>query len=79
MHCLEIRYDFRLTGITVDAVGLPVVLGNLVMDERDDVWTNGSLEDGRQAHRGLGGSPLLVIDGDKGTGSRQCLRKKHIC
>jgi len=55
-----------VTGITVDAVGLSVVLGNLVMDEGHDVWPDGGLEDGRKADRVASHFLLLVIDGDQG-------------
>jgi len=55
-----------VTGITVDTVGLSVVLGNLVMDEGHDVGSDGSLEDGWKADRVASHFLLLVIDGDQG-------------
>jgi len=55
-----------VTGITVNAVGLSVVLGNLVVDEGHNVGPDGSLEDGWKADRVASHFLLLVIDGDQG-------------
>jgi len=56
-----------VTGIPVDAVGLPVVLGDLVMDEGHDVGPDGGLENGRKADRAASYFTLVVVDGDQGT------------
>ena len=63
----------KLTGITVDAVGLPVVLSDLVMDEGDNVWTNGSLEDSWKADGSLGSFIFLRVNGDERTSRGQRL------
>jgi len=55
-----------VTGISVDTVGLSVVLGDFVVDEGDDVRPDGSLEDGWEADRVASRFLLLVIDGDQG-------------
>ena len=41
--------DHFLTGITVDTVWLAMILSNLVVDEANDVWSDGSFEHSWQA------------------------------
>jgi len=57
-----------MTGITVDTVGLSVVLGDLVVDEGHDVGPDWSLENGWKADRVASNFLLFVIDGDQGAG-----------
>jgi len=61
-----------VAGIPVDAVGLPMVLGDLMVDERDDVWTNGGLEDSWKANIRVGRTLLFRVNRHKRTGSRKC-------
>lgn len=39
------------TGGLADRVGLSAVLSNFVVDEADDVWPDGGLEDGGETDR----------------------------
>ena len=68
---------YQLTGILVDGVGLPVVLGDLVMDHGHDVGPDGSLVDGGQSAHILGRLILLCVDGDHGAGSGKRLKNKY--
>jgi hypothetical protein len=42
---------YELTGSLTDGVGLSTVLGNLIVDEVDNVGPDRSLEDGGEADR----------------------------
>ena len=66
-----------LTGVDIDGVCLPVVLGDLVVDGGHDVWPDGRLVDGGQGQRHPGGLGLLAVDGDDGTGGGQRLERNH--
>ena len=55
-----------------------MVLGDLMVDERDDVWTNGCLEDSWKAHIGVGRTLLFRVNRHKRTGSRKCLERYRL-
>lgn len=52
-----------------------MVLGNLMVDEADDIGTNGGLEDCGEADRSFGRLLLLGVDGDQRTRRGQRLKK----
>lgn len=66
---------FLITRILIDGVGLTVVLGDLVMNEGDDVGADGSPEDGRKTDSVTGGLVLERTDRDKRASSRQRLKE----
>ena len=68
------RITSSLTSITVDTVGLSVVLGYLVVDEGDNVGSDGGFEDSREADGGVCPLVLLAVDGDQGAGCRKGLK-----
>lgn len=66
-----------ITGVLVDGVGLPVVLGDLVVDHGDDVGPDGGLVHGGEGDHAAGSLILLGVDGDHGAGGGKSLKKKR--
>ena len=57
-------------------VGLPLVLGHVAVDEVDQVWADGRLEDARHGHIAAKG-PFGVVHGDQGTRRLQRADNMH--
>jgi len=53
-----------VTNINVDSIGLPLVLGHVVVDPGHDVWPHWGPEHRRQAHGAARTSVLVIIDGN---------------
>ena len=65
-----------MSSVDIDAVGLTLVLGNLMMDKGDDVRTNRSSEHSWETDNSLAPNTLLRVDGDQRARSTQRLYKK---
>ena len=59
-----------MAGCLADAVGLTPVLGNLVVDDADNVGADGGAEHGGEADRATGHLILGAVDGDQRPSSR---------
>ena len=68
----------KLTGVDIDGVGLPPVLGDLVVDGGHDVGPDGGAVHGGQGHSVAGRLVLLGVNRDARTGRGERLEKFNI-
>ncbi len=76
LHTFELKIE--LTCFLADRERLPAVLGDLMVDEANDVGPDGGLEDSRKADCRLGVVSLLVVDGNQRTSLGKILKRHQI-